>query len=45
MSSVRNLTIDALAAKAPQHSGPYLYKENAFHINDDLPEESTTDAK
>jgi hypothetical protein len=39
MSSVRNLTIDALAAEAPQHSGPYLYKGKAVHIDDDLPDE------
>jgi hypothetical protein len=39
MSKVRNLTFDVLAAEAPQHNGPYLFKGNALLIDDDLPKE------
>jgi hypothetical protein len=39
MHSVRNLTIDAIAAEAPQQSGPNLYNEKALLIDDDLSEE------
>jgi hypothetical protein len=37
MSSFRNLTIDAIAAEAPQHNGLYLYKGKTVLIDADLP--------
>lgn len=37
--SVRDLNIDALAAEAPRHDGPYLYQGKEVFVNDDLPED------
>jgi hypothetical protein len=38
MSSIRDFNFDALAAKAPQHEGPY-YKGKGVHVDDDFPED------
>jgi hypothetical protein len=36
--SVRDFNVDALAAEAPHHDGPYLYNGKEIFINDDFPE-------